>query len=137
VITPTAGISALTDWSALIECKKVLEPVVVTAEDLLKGIIQIENRYDFTTLENIEGWWILSADDKIVDQGALPELDINPHSKKAYNIPYKLPEYSENGAEYWLNIEFRLKNSTQWARRGHCVTASQFKIRKNRLFYCH
>lgn len=114
--------------SALFECKKVLEPVVVTEKDLLQGIIRIENRYDFITLENIEGWWTLMADDKIVDHGVLPELDINPHSAKEYNIPYSLPEYSENGAEYWLNIEFRLKNSTPWAKRGHCVTASQLKI---------
>lgn len=114
--------------SSLIECKKVLEPVKVKAVDLTKGVIEIENKYDFMSLANIEGTWTLMADDQMIGQGILPELDVHAHSSKSYCIPYELPVYSEHGTEYWLNLDFTLNRSTIWAEKGHPVTMSQLKI---------
>jgi len=114
--------------SGLFECKKVLEPVKAEAMDLMKGLIKIENRYDFISLESIEVTWELMADDRTTGQGTLPILDIPAHSGKVYGIPYVLPEYSADGAEYWLNLYFTLNKSMSWAEKGYRITMSQFKI---------
>ena len=114
--------------SGLIECKKVLEPVKVEAVDLLKGMVKIENRYDFISLEDIAGTWELLADDQVIGQGILPSIRVPAHSSRIYDIPYVLPEHSVNGSEYWLNLHFTLNRSTSWAEKGHQITASQFKI---------
>ncbi len=117
-----------TPHSGLIEYKKVLEPVRVEAVDLLKGMIKLENRYDFITLEHLECAWSLMADDKLISQGILSCLDIEPKSVRVFKIPYVLPEYAANGTEYWLKVDFTLSRSFNWADKGYPVTSSQFKI---------
>ena len=35
---------------------------------------------------------------------------------------------SKNGEEYWLNVAFRLKEDTKWAKKGHIVAKEQFRL---------
>ncbi|HHW49466.1 MAG TPA: DUF4981 domain-containing protein, partial [Clostridiaceae bacterium] len=114
--------------SGLIEYKKIIEPVVVEAVDLVKGKIKITNRYDFITLEHLEGSWELMSDGSVSEQGSLPLLDIPPKACREYEIPYNLPDFVEPGVEYWLNVTFRLNKTLDWAPKGHIVSASQLKI---------
>lgn len=114
--------------TGLLELKKVLEPVKVEAVDLLNGKIKLINRYDFISLEHLEGSWTIMDGSRVVYQGTLPLLDVEAKCGKEFELTYSLPEYLEEGVEYFLNIEFRLNRALPWADRGHLVAISQFKL---------
>lgn len=93
-----------------------------------KGEIRVTNWYDFTTISDLaEGHWRLRADDQIVQQGRLPDLDLSPHESRTIQVPLK-PFAPEPGAEYWLDLVFRLKKDTPWAKAGHEIAWEQFSL---------
>ena len=53
---------------ALLEYKKVLEPVAVDAVDLAKGRVKLRNRYDFLALDHLDAHWRLLRDDRVLQQ---------------------------------------------------------------------
>jgi len=69
----------------------------------------------------------VKADDTIIGSGSLPELDINPHAEKEFTLPLP-PITPEPGMEYWLDVSFRLKHDTPWAKKGHEISWEQFKL---------
>lgn len=78
------------------QVRKVYSPVKVTTE--YKGddiILTLENRYDFTDLNQVKAELILYADGKQVNTTLLP-LKCKPHHKVSFNIakPKNLPEAS-------------------------------------------
>ncbi len=113
--------------TGLIEYKKIIEPVKITAIDLAKGKIFIHNRYDFLSLDHLAGTWQICRDDEIIEQGDLGKLEIQAGSQKEVVIQYKLPPLSV-GTTYWLNIFLSLKFDTLWAKKGHEVAWAQFEL---------
>jgi beta-galactosidase/beta-glucuronidase len=113
--------------TGLVEYKKIIEPVKVTAVDLSKGKIEVKNLYDFVSLRHLRGTWQVCRDDEILEQGELGELEIEAGEKKELVIPFRAPSLSV-GTTYWLNISFTLRNGTPWADRGHEVAWVQFEI---------
>jgi len=132
---PTDGIfccnglvaSNRTPHPALWEYKKILEPVHVTLDDPAQGLLIIENRNCFVPLGHLAGTWELRADDRILEQGPLPKLDLAPRSKTSVIVPFKRFD-PEAGVAYWLTIHFALAADTPWAPRGHVVAWEQFML---------
>lgn len=112
---------------ALWEYKKVLEPVKVKAIDLRAGKIEIVNRYHFSALSGLIISWKLSADDRVLQQGTLPQLHTPAGSTEMVTVPFSRPEL-EPGAEYWLSLSFTLAHDALWAAAGHEVAWAQFKL---------
>lgn len=72
---------------ALVQLAKVFEPVRVLSFE--KGIVTIQNRYDFTTLASIRLEWQVKAEGELICQGTvedLPELT-NCHPFESCSIP--------------------------------------------------
>jgi beta-galactosidase len=112
---------------ALFEVKKVYQYIKIKPIDLKNGKVEIINKYDFTNLNEFEGLWQIKEDDKVLQKGTLPRLDIAPKESKVITIPYDKPALTP-GSEYWLTISFRLSNGTSWAQKGHEVAWEQFKV---------
>ncbi|HPG39136.1 MAG TPA: glycoside hydrolase family 2 TIM barrel-domain containing protein [bacterium] len=108
------------------QMKKSHAPIQVQAVDLLKGQVKIINYYDFTNLQEVAVTWSLSADDQVVQNGAL-DLNIPPRSSQDVLVPFTLPA-PQAGTEYWLLLQFKLKEKTLWADSGHEITFEQFKL---------
>ena len=110
------------------EIKKQQQYVDVTPVDLAKGIVAVENGYDFTILSEIAaGRYEVRADDRVVAQGPLPALDLAPHGKTEINVP--MPKVTpEPGVEYWLDVAFSLKADAPWAKAGHVLARHQMKL---------
>jgi len=116
---PHPGINQVKKSYQYIWCKPVA---------LEKGEIQVTNWYDFTVISDIAaGHWRLRADDQVIQEGPLPDLDLKPHESRTIKVPLK-PFTPEPGAEYWLDIVFRLKKDAPWASAGHEVAWEQFKV---------
>jgi beta-galactosidase len=62
-----------------------------------------------------------------VAAGPLPHLDVAPRQEREFSLA--LPALvAEPGAEYWLNVSFRLKGDARWAKKGHEVAWEQWKL---------
>jgi beta-galactosidase/evolved beta-galactosidase subunit alpha len=112
----------------LIEYKKVIEPVLVEAEDLKEGRVRITNRYDFISLDHLAMSWEVSADGKVAQSGQMRMPKVAPGRSRAVTIPYELPSRPQAAAEYFLTIRFALAAATAWAPAGHEVAWAQFPL---------
>jgi beta-galactosidase/beta-glucuronidase len=120
--------------TGLIEYKKIIEPVKVEAVDLKAGQVKIINRYNFISLQHLDGAWTVTQDGEIVAQGVLPSqaLEVTPGSEMTITLPYTLPQ-EKPGATYWLNISFTLAQATLWAPRGFELAWAQFELPVDKL----
>ena len=96
-----------TPHPAMGEIKKQQQYVDVVPVDLAKGVVEVLNRYDFTTLSEIAvGRFEVRADDRLLAEGTLPALDVAPHATKRFTLP--LPALApEAGVEHWLDLDLR------------------------------
>lgn len=112
----------------MIEAKKVYAPVRCAAADLQKGIISVSNHYDFITLEHLNVSWSISENGFVIQSCALPPLKIAARTTENIKIPYTLPSNPKPGAEYFLDLTFRLGSDTLWADSGHEIVRIQFAL---------
>lgn len=113
---------------ALLEYKKVIEPVKIEEIDLGKGEIKVTNRYDFISLDHFNLSWSLMADGKVLDGGIVSVKGIAARESKIIVIPYKLPAFINPGTDYWLDLTYTLAANTLWANVGHEVAWAQFEL---------
>lgn len=113
---------------ALQQVKKVYQYVHAKPVDLATGRIEIKNWYDFTSLQDIaECLWQLKADDRVIQSGRLADLALAPRESKVVQVPFD-PVTPVPGVEYFLDLSFRLKYDTSWARQGHELAWEQFQL---------
>ena len=110
----------------LIEYKKVIEPVCISAKDIAKGIFSVKNYYDFRDLSHLNIVWSISENGKTIRTGNLPPMTTKAHETEDLTIPYSIN--ARPGAEYFINISFLLGCDTLWARCGHEIAWGQFAI---------
>jgi len=116
-----------TPHPSLLEVKKIYQYIDFSASDLYQGKIRIENQYDFVSLGFLRGYWELSANGIVMEEGMLDILDLAPGEDRVVRIPFETPK-PEPGVEYWLNIHFRLAEKKLWAGPGHEVAWEQFEL---------
>ncbi|KAK4232502.1 evolved beta-galactosidase subunit alpha [Podospora fimiseda] len=112
--TPTPG---------LIEYKKAIEPVqTIGLESGNK--VRIVNRYDFISLDHLECLWSVS-DAAIHEKGKikLPQ-GIKPHEEALLELPIQ----SMARPDAYLNLQFRLATTTNWAPARHIVASGQIQL---------
>jgi len=71
--------------------------------------------------------WRLSADGRKLQQGNLPVPDLPPRASAQLTVPVK-PFVPKAGAEYFLELSFRLSQDKLWAKRGHEIAWDQFRL---------
>jgi beta-galactosidase len=109
------------------EVKKVYQYIKVKPIDLKIGKIEILNRYDFKTLDDVELQWTVVGDNEKIAEGVIPQLDMPPHSSKGVFIP--IPQIRPGaGVEYFLNVNFRTTVNTPLIPKGHEVAWEQFRL---------
>lgn len=113
--------------ASILEFKKVIEPVKVEPVDVRSGIVNIQNRYDFISLEHLVGSWSLLYDGEIVEEGELPELDVSARGEATVFIPWKTT-FGQSSGEYWLHIRFTLREASRWAPQGHEIAWADLPI---------
>jgi beta-galactosidase/beta-glucuronidase len=126
---------------ALLEYKKVLEPVVFSqAESATPGLLRIENRYHTLDLSHVEIVWEVHeiapvttetgiASERVVQSGTLPRLSTPAGQATTVRLP--LNGYVRTpGADYWLMVRARLVAPTAWSEAGHEVAWGQFSLPK-------
>jgi beta-galactosidase len=104
--------------------------------DAAKGKIQIESRYLFRTISDfLDVVWQLRENGKVIKEGKIDpsQLNIGPNEKK--DVTIDMPKIETTiGAEYHLDIDFRLKKDEAWANAGFSVGHEQFGIDLGQLW---
>ena len=104
---------------------KVYQYINVHAVNLEDGTIEIFNEYDFCNLNEFRIYWKLEQDGTIVEKGDIDPIAVMPHNSAVISLPYTKPKIVD-GAIYTITVEFKQKDSTLWAKRGHTVAYEQF-----------
>jgi beta-galactosidase len=109
------------------EVKKVYQPVKVEPVDLGRGLIRIENRYDFRDLSHLTCDWSVRADAEVLADGRLPALRVPSRDSRIVELP--LPRIQpEPGVEYFLDVSFRNSGEDGMLPEGHEVAWDQFRL---------
>ena len=109
------------------EARKVQQWIQLAGSDLAEGKIRVTNEYRFTNLEDFRAVWRLKEDGEVIQQGTLGRVKLAPGKSRIVTIPFRRPEL-KSGAEYWLTVEWQLREPTLWADSGHSVAWEQFKM---------
>lgn len=108
------------------EVKKGYQNVLFKAKDISKGVVTIENSYDFTNLDQYRFKWEQYRDGTKVNEGAF-SVELTPHGSKEITLPADAYTISGNG-EYFLNVFAFTKNATDLVEAGHEIAREQFKL---------
>lgn len=112
---------------AIQEVKQVYQYIKFSDADVKHGRVKVSNRYAFLDLAGFTTTWSLLEDGKAVQQGVLAPMALTPGGDTVVAIPFTL-RANKPGAEYFLNLEVRLKEAATWAEKGHVVAAGQLAI---------
>jgi len=107
--------------------KKAQQYISIKADKILQGKITIKNRYFHTDLSAYKLTWQLCENSNPIQKGTLPTPTLAPNQSTTITIPFKTPKTKAN-KEYWLNIKFKLKKTTLWAKKGYIVAWEQLKV---------
>jgi len=119
-----------TPHPALLEYKKLLQPIGMRLVDPKAGQVEIVNKQDFTDLSAYRGVWSLSVDGRVVQKGTIRRAELAKLAagdNRVLTLPITKPVLGP-GAECFLTVGFSLAKDTAWAAKGHRVAWEQFKM---------
>lgn len=103
------------------EVKKGYQPVSFTWADQK---LTIENTFDFTDLDQLDFYWQLIQNGKMIKEGSF-DVSLAAHAKK--EVLLQTPMFkSLPGTEYFLNVYAKTKRATALIPAGHEVARGQF-----------
>ena len=112
---------------ALMEVKKVYQPVQMTLATV-EGWTVKWNMKNWANFQNTEEWldaeWSLLEDGKVIQKGPLNRPSIAPGESKLIVVNVK-PFDLKSGAEYIIEVSFKLHKPLIWANSGHEVAWEQ------------
>jgi beta-galactosidase len=109
------------------EVKRVYQHVKFEALSLDRGLIRVDNQYDFISLDGFELRWKLLGNGAVVKSGVVDSLTIEPETAGVVDLGYRLPEL-EKGVEYHLNLDLVGVNARGVLPANHSYAQSQFEI---------
>jgi beta-galactosidase len=92
-----------------------------------RGVFRVENKYEVRSLDGLEMAWRLLEDGRPVQEGTLPAPDLAPGESGEVEIPFTAPTPAP-GAEYHLDLSFRLSESDGLLPAGHEAAFLQFEL---------
>ncbi len=116
-----------TPHPALFEVKKVYQYVKIKPENLRKGLIKVENKFDFTNLKEYEIYWQLMENDRKLMSGVLVDFDIPPHGSEIIHIPIDKQKINPE-KEYTVNFQVKTKNDEPFRPKGFEVAKEQLLL---------
>ncbi|MDF2935836.1 MAG: bgaM [Paenibacillaceae bacterium] len=109
----------------LAEVKGCYQSVRFRAIDLKEGVVELENQFLFTGLEEFDLVWRVDINGQPKQEGIL-EAAIAPLATDTLQIPYTLPGSLPAEGEAVLTLSLVLRNTEAWAAAGHEIGFGQF-----------
>ncbi|TFF96997.1 MAG: DUF4981 domain-containing protein [Promethearchaeota archaeon] len=112
---------------SLFEVKKVYQAIKIIPIDLDSNKFEIDNKYQFNTLDNIDMRWKLTANGNKIREGNINTENISPGERKEIILKFDKFERIPN-TEYFLKIISKLSKNELWANKGYIIAWDQFKL---------
>lgn len=121
------------------QVKYIYQNVGIEDAGILDGKVKISNKYLFTNLNAFEASWELVEDGTVIQSGVFTDEQMNvrpvqdsteeikTYGETVLTVPFTKPEL-KTGAEYFVNISFKLKEDTSWAEKGHEIAHGQIAV---------
>ena len=109
---------------AVLQVKKVMEPVTFSGFDKDTGEITVHNKYDFTDLSHLEGTFRVHTLQGVLLEGKADLGGIAPHGSR--HIALYDPQTAEDWTEtqdIWLTISVRFREKQEWTEEEHYEAA--------------
>lgn len=113
---------------AMYEIKKVFQPVDIREKNIGSLTFEAVNRHVFTGLDKYNLLWEITEDGQSFLKGSIDVPFVKPGESNPFQIPLENNPGIKPGAEYYLNIDFVLKEDHSWAKEGHLVASEQFRL---------
>lgn len=111
------------------EVKKVYQNIAVTPLDVEKGRFNVFNKNYFTDLSAYDLLWALYKNGVKIHSGNIYLPTVSARQKATFAIPYDYTEL-ENQAEYFVKVQFVLRNNTFWAKKGYVQAEEQILVKR-------
>lgn len=90
--------------------------------------ITVENGFFFRDLSNFELLWNVTKNGKTIQQGRIPHLNIPNNAKQTLTLP--ITQNINDGAEYFLNVSYRLKTAEPFLEKGYVIAEEQLALKE-------
>ncbi len=112
------------------EVKKVYQHIGVKAIDTEKGVFEIFNKYYFKNLaEDYQLVYSLYEDGKPIMTGKPMDINVAPRQRTQITLPYDHASLKKD-AEYFMKLQFILKDQRPWAAKGFLMAEEQILIKE-------
>ena len=121
---------------AMYECKRIFAPVRIESVNLKKGIFAIENRFDFTKLNQLTFEWNISLNGRLAASGKQKLEPVAPGERQLIALPLTLlfKGIAKKNDDIQLNAIFRWNKDMTFAKKGDIVSIDQIEIQKGKGF---
>lgn len=89
--------------------------------------VEVWNRFSFTASDAFAVDYEVLENGVAVARGSLEWPRVEPLSRKAMKLP-KIALIPKEGAEYFVNVSFRLREDALWAEKDHLVAHDQLPL---------
>ncbi|TDG36194.1 DUF4981 domain-containing protein [Pedobacter changchengzhani] len=113
------------------EVKKVYQNVGVKWADSANRKIEIFNKNYFSSLSNYDIKWTLFENGKAVQRisgNISASNDVAPRERFNYTLPFDAKALNPQ-SEYFVKIQFLLKEDMPWAKKGYSQMEEQLKVK--------
>ncbi len=110
----------------MLEVKKVYQYIRFKKND--NNTYELENRYNFTNLNEFELQYSILKDGKVVGERTSALPDCKPMERCTITVP--ADKYTNGDGEYYINFSIRLKDDCNWAKAGHEIASEQFVLKE-------
>lgn len=109
---------------AILQVKKVMEPVTFSGFDRNTGEITVHNKYDFTDLSQLEGTFRIHTLQETLLEGKTDLTGTAPHESRRIGLydPKDIEDWTET-QDIWLTISVRWREKQEWSQEEHCEAA--------------
>ena len=109
------------------EVKKVYQNFQVKPVGLRDYLVEIKNEHFFTDSDPFFIFWKVKSEGITLQEGELKNFKLDPHESKVVKIPVEKFDLDPL-KEYFLEIEFRLKEDRGLLKKGHLVAWEQIDL---------
>ena len=116
-----------TPHPGLYEVKKVYQYIGFEPVDIIKGLIKVRNKYDFTNLSAFNFDWEIVSEGAVIQSGKLKINSLEPKQETVVTLPLNKITPAP-GAEYFLNLRASRTDEWNYVPEDHVYATAQFKL---------
>lgn len=114
---------------AMIEAKRVMQPVRLELADPQKFMLRLTNYFSFTSLSGYTLRWKVSEDGRLLQEGTVPLPSIGPGKSSTFLLPVKKISPVAPSSGIFLDAGIELASDGLWAVSGFEIAHRQFMLR--------